>query len=144
MYAVCRKRVSGDGRFTCIVEFLVVMVHYFDRNVQFISRSGTCCLKKTVIKKWWSLKAHAAVEKRCKAGLFMIECSRRNMREELSPNEDIIFAQQNRKVVMGRGSTANKPRQLVSAAGVISWYLLALAALDLWLLRLLGYISLPW
>ena len=74
----------------------------------------------------------------------MIECSRRNMREELSPNEDIIFAQQNRKVVMGRGSTANKPRQLVSAAGVISWYLLALAALDLWLLRLLGFISLPW
>lgn len=66
------------------------------------------------------------------------------MREELAPNEEIIFAQQNRKVVMGRGSVANKPRQLVSAAWIILWYLLALAALDLWLLRLLGYISLPW
>ena len=67
-----------------------------------------------------------------------------DMREELAPNEDIIFAQQNQKVVMGRGSVENKPRQLVSAAGVIAWYVLALAALDLWLLRLLGYISLPW
>ena len=66
------------------------------------------------------------------------------MREELAPNEDIIFAQQNQKVVLSRGSVENKPRQLVSAAGVIAWYALALAALDLWLLRLLGYISLPW
>ena len=66
------------------------------------------------------------------------------MREEMAPNEDIIFTQQNRKVVMGRGSTVNRPRQLVSAAGVISWYLLPLAALNLWLLRLLGYITLPW
>ena len=66
------------------------------------------------------------------------------MREELAPNEDIIFAQQNQKVVLRRGSVENKPRQLVSAAGVIAWYVLALAALDLWLLRLLGYISLPW
>ena len=66
------------------------------------------------------------------------------MREELAPNEDIIFAQQNQKVVMGRGSVENKPRQLVSAAGVIAWYVLALEALDLWLLRLLGHISLPW
>ncbi len=66
------------------------------------------------------------------------------MREELAANEEIIFAQQNRKVVLGRGSTANKPRQLVSAGWTIFWYLLALAALDLWLLRLLGYVSLPW
>ena len=66
------------------------------------------------------------------------------MREELAPNEDIIFKQQNQKVVLGRGHVTNKPRQLVSAAGVIVWYLLALAALDLWLLRLLGYIALPW
>lgn len=66
------------------------------------------------------------------------------MREELSANEDIVFAQQNRKVVMGRGSTKNRPRHLVSATGVILWYLLALASLNLWLLRLLGYISLPW
>ena len=66
------------------------------------------------------------------------------MREELSANEDVIFAQQNRKVVMGRGSVANKPRQLVSAGWIIFWYLLALAALNAWLLRLLGYITLPW
>ena len=66
------------------------------------------------------------------------------MREELAANEDIVFAQQNQKVVMGRGSTVNKPRQLVSAGGVITWHLLALIALNLWLLRLLGYIALPW
>lgn len=66
------------------------------------------------------------------------------MREELSANEDVIFAQQNRKVVMGRGSTVNKPRQLVSAGWIIFLYLLALAALNAWLLRLLGYITLPW
>ena len=56
------------------------------------------------------------------------------MREELAPNEDIIFAQQNQKVVLGRGSVENKPRQLVSVGGVIAWHVLALAALDLWLL----------
>lgn len=66
------------------------------------------------------------------------------MREELSANEDVIFAQQNRKVVMGRGSTVNKPRQMVSAGWIIFLYLLALAALNAWLLRLLGYITLPW
>ena len=38
----------------------------------------------------------------------------------------------------------NKPRQLVSTAGIIFWHLLAQAALNLWLLRLLGYITLPW
>lgn len=66
------------------------------------------------------------------------------MREELSPNEEIIFTQQNLKVVMGRGNVVNKPRQLVSAGWTIFWYLLALASLNLWLLRMLGYISLPW
>lgn len=66
------------------------------------------------------------------------------MREELAPNEDIIFAQQNRKVVLERGHVSNKPRQLVRTGSIIFWHLLALAALDLWLLRLLGYISLPW
>ncbi len=66
------------------------------------------------------------------------------MREELAPNEDIIFAQQNHKVVSGRGGTANKHRRLVSPASVISWYLMALLALDLWLMRLLGYLPLPW
>lgn len=74
----------------------------------------------------------------------MVHCCCRIMREELSANEDVIFAQQNRKVVMGRGSTVNKPRQMVSAGWIIFLYLLALAALNAWLLRLLGYISLPW
>ena len=74
----------------------------------------------------------------------MLHCCCRIMREELSANEDVIFAQQNRKVVMGRGSTVNKPRQMVSAGWTIFLYLLALAALNAWLLRLLGYISLPW
>ena len=66
------------------------------------------------------------------------------MREELAPNEDIVFAQQNQKVMMSRGSSINKPRQLVSAGMVITWHVLALITLNLWLLRLLGYIPLPW
>ena len=74
----------------------------------------------------------------------MVQCRCCRRREELSANEDVIFAQQNRKVVMGRGSVANKPRQLVSAGWIIFWYLLALVALNAWLLRLLGYITLPW
>lgn len=62
----------------------------------------------------------------------------------MPPNEDIVFAQQNHKVVQGRGRTANKPRQLVSAGWIIFWHLMALVALDVWLLRLLGYVTLPW
>ena len=74
----------------------------------------------------------------------MVQCCRRPMREELAPNEDIVFAQQNQKVMLSRGSAVNKPRQLVSAGMVITWHVLALIALNLWLLRLLGYIPLPW
>ena len=74
----------------------------------------------------------------------MLHSCSRYMKEELAPNEDIIFAQQNHKVVLGRGSVENKPRQLVSAISLIFLHLLPLAALNLWLLRLLGYISLPW
>lgn len=66
------------------------------------------------------------------------------MREELPPNQDIIFTQQIDKVMQGRGGVVNRPRRLVSSTAVIFWHLLALIALDLWLLRLLGYISLPW
>ncbi len=66
------------------------------------------------------------------------------MREELSANEDIVFAQQNQKVVMGRGLVVNRPRQLVSALGIILMHLIALISVNLWLLRLLGYITLPW
>lgn len=83
-------------------------------------------------------------ESYCQVKSFVVHCCCRIMREELSANEDVIFAQQNRKVVMGRGSTVNKPRQLVSAGWIIFLYLLALAALNAWLLRLLGYITLPW
>ncbi|MBR2144907.1 MAG: hypothetical protein IJ956_05150 [Akkermansia sp.] len=63
------------------------------------------------------------------------------MREELPANEDIIFTQQIDKVVLG---PRNKPRRMVNSLTIIFWLLFALAALDLWLLRLLGYISAPW
>ncbi len=76
--------------------------------------------------------------------MIMVQCWRRLMREELAPNEDIVFAQQNQKVMKSRGSAINKPRQLVSAGVVITWHALALISLNLWLLRLLGYIPLPW
>ena len=66
------------------------------------------------------------------------------MREELPPNQDIIFTQQIDKVMQGRGGAVNKPRRLVSSGAVIFWHLLALVALNIWLLRLLGYISPPW
>lgn len=67
-----------------------------------------------------------------------------DMREELPPNEDVIFTQQNQKVVMSRGFIENKSRQVVSTSSVIVWHLLALVSLNLWLLRLLGYIPSPW
>ena len=92
-------------------------------------------------------QTHAAYknpEKHCTLNGFMLHSCSRCMKEELAPNEDIIFAQQNHKVVLGRGNVENKPRQLVSAVSLIFLHLLPLAALNLWLLRLLGYISLPW
>lgn len=67
-----------------------------------------------------------------------------DMREELPPNEDVIFTHQNQKVLMSRGFIENKSRQVVSTSSVIIWHLLALVSLNLWLLRLLGYIPSPW
>ncbi len=62
------------------------------------------------------------------------------MREELKKNEDIVFNHQNAKVKM---NLPNKARRYVHAGSVVAWLLLALAALSLWLMRLLGTISLP-
>lgn len=64
------------------------------------------------------------------------------MREELPKNEDVIFNQQNARVKTSRGNPINRQRRYVSAGWLIVWYLLALAAICLWTLRLLGVISL--
>ncbi len=62
------------------------------------------------------------------------------MREELNRNEDVIFSHQDAKVKM---NLPNKARRYVRAGAVIAWLLLALLALSLWLMRLLGTINLP-
>ncbi len=62
------------------------------------------------------------------------------MREELNRNEDVIFSHQDAKVKM---NLPNKARHYVRAGAVIAWLLLALLALSLWLMRLLGTINLP-
>ncbi len=62
------------------------------------------------------------------------------MREELTRNEDVIFNQQDARIKMNR---PNALRHHVSLYPVLGWLLLALAALSLWLLRLLGIIHLP-
>ena len=62
------------------------------------------------------------------------------MNADLPKNEEVIFTQQNIKVVQGHD---NKARRVVSAAWLVFWLLLAAAALDLWLLRLCGVIELP-
>ncbi len=62
------------------------------------------------------------------------------MREELKKNEDVVFSHQNAKVQM---NLPNKARRYVHAGSVVAWLLLALVALSLWLMRLLGTISLP-
>lgn len=64
------------------------------------------------------------------------------MNEELSPNEDVIRDRQTQKVVSNRGRTVNRQRRYVSAGAVIFWLCLALAGLCLWLLKLLGVVSL--
>lgn len=60
------------------------------------------------------------------------------MREEMSSNEDVIFNRQNARVVTHRDNPVNLQRRHVRPAWLIFWHLLALAALCLWLLRLLG------
>lgn len=61
------------------------------------------------------------------------------MREELPKNQDVVYEQQTDKLMREQKNTR---RTYVSRTWVISWYLLALAAICLWTLRLLGYISL--
>lgn len=74
----------------------------------------------------------------------MLQFSRRPMREELSANEELLFNHQKHKFMVGHGVDDNRHRHLVKAGTVIFWYLMALVMMDLWLLRLLGYIELPW
>lgn len=63
------------------------------------------------------------------------------MREELPKNDEIIYDQQAAKVVSRQG---NSSRHQVKPGVVIAWFLLALAAVSLWLLHLLGYLPLPY
>lgn len=65
------------------------------------------------------------------------------LKEELAPNEEVVAAQQRVKIIATRGKTTNVQRHMVSAGALIAWHLLALLGLNLWLLRLLGVIELP-
>lgn len=65
------------------------------------------------------------------------------MRAELPKNEDVVFRQQNEKVVQSRGNAENRQRRYVSAPWLVFWLLLALLSLSLWLARLLHFIELP-
>ncbi len=62
------------------------------------------------------------------------------MREELKKNEDVVFTRQDEKV---KRNLPNQARRYVHAGAIVAWLLLALVALSLWLMRLLGAISLP-
>ncbi len=64
-----------------------------------------------------------------------------SMREELSKNEEVIFALQIKRV---KQELPNSARRYVRAGAVVCWLLLALVALALWLMRLMGTITLPW
>ncbi|MBE6419081.1 MAG: hypothetical protein E7031_03035 [Akkermansiaceae bacterium] len=61
------------------------------------------------------------------------------MREELPKNVDVVVEQQADKLLRDQKNTR---RGAVSRAWVITWYSLALVSLCLWLLKLLGYITL--
>lgn len=65
------------------------------------------------------------------------------MREELGKNEDVIARQQASKVMSNRSNTQNVSRRHVGAFWVIFWFILALGAISLWMLRLLGYVQAP-
>lgn len=66
------------------------------------------------------------------------------MREELGKDEEVVARQQTSKVMSQRDNPRNTQRRYVGAFWIILWYLLALVALSLWLLRLLGIIQSPW
>ena len=65
------------------------------------------------------------------------------MKEELDANPDVVYKQQMAKVQGNRGRMVNTPRRLVRRGRVLLWYLLALLALLLWVLRLYGVINAP-
>lgn len=65
------------------------------------------------------------------------------MNAELPKNEDIVFKQQNTKVINSRGNARNRQRRYVSAPWLVFWLLLATLSLSLWLLRLLNAPLLP-
>ena len=66
------------------------------------------------------------------------------MREELGKDEEVVARQQTSKVMSRRDNLKNVPRRYVGSFSIIAWYLLALIAISLWLLRLLGIIRTPW
>lgn len=65
------------------------------------------------------------------------------VKEELDANPDVVYKQQMAKVQNYRGRMENTPRRRVRRGRVVCWYLLALAALALWALRLYGVIEAP-
>ena len=60
------------------------------------------------------------------------------MREELPKNVDVVVEQQADKLLREH---KNSRRGVVSRKWVLTWYVLALISLFLWLMQLLGYIS---
>lgn len=64
--------------------------------------------------------------------------TRAHMREELPKNVDVVVQQQAGKLLRDQ---KNARRSGVSRGWVITWYFLALVSVCLWLLKLLGYIS---
>ena len=63
------------------------------------------------------------------------------MREELGKDEEVVARQQTSKVMRHRDNPQNFPRRFVGAFWIIFWFILALISLSLWMLRLLGVIS---
>lgn len=61
----------------------------------------------------------------------------------MGKNEEVVARQQTSKVMSHRDNPQNIPRHYVGPFWVVFWFILALIALALWLLRLLGYIQAP-
>lgn len=66
----------------------------------------------------------------------------KSMVEELPRNENVILKKQSEQVHLHLGKPDNRQRCHVGALSVILWLLLPLAALSLWMLRLLGIVTL--
>lgn len=56
----------------------------------------------------------------------------------MGKNEEVIARQQASKVMSNRGNPRNTVRRHVGAFWVIFWLILALAAVSMWLMRLLN------